>query len=198
MVPDELFEERFARSALRDHAAEKTDYYRAVLQNLFFATLNTEVDKRAFSTGPDVTNPDSSRYRYRTLLEDPDGFVDKLKQVPFVNGGLFDCLDDSEAGGSGAGRIDVFSDNDADAGSLKVPARLFLDENDGLFALFRRYKFTIEESTPLDREVALDPELLGRVFENLLAAYNPETPPNCTEEDWLILHAPPCCGVHGP
>ena len=31
------------------------------------------------------------------------------------------------------------------------------------------------KTTPLDQEVALDPELLGRVFENLLAAYNPET-----------------------
>ncbi len=55
-----------------------------------------------------------------------------------------------------------------------MPARLFFDRN-GLFPLFRGYKFTVEENTPLDQEVALDPELLGRVFENLLAAYNPET-----------------------
>ena len=52
---------------------------------------------------------------------------------------------------------------------------MFLDPDDGLFPLFRRYKFTVEENTPLDREVALDPELLGRAFEHLLAAYNPET-----------------------
>ena len=58
---------------------------------------------------------------------------------------------------------------------LDVPARLFLDPEHGLFPMFRHYKFTVEENTPLDREVALDPELLGRVFENLLAAYNPET-----------------------
>ena len=37
------------------------------------------------------------------------------------------------------------------------------------------YKFTITENTPIEEEVALDPELLGKVFENLLAAYNPET-----------------------
>ncbi len=37
------------------------------------------------------------------------------------------------------------------------------------------YKFTVEENTPLEEDVALDPELLGKVFENLLAAYNPET-----------------------
>ena len=37
------------------------------------------------------------------------------------------------------------------------------------------YKFTVTENTPLEEDVALDPELLGRVFENLLASYNPET-----------------------
>ena len=38
-----------------------------------------------------------------------------------------------------------------------------------------RYKFTVAENTPIEEDVALDPELLGKVFENLLAAYNPET-----------------------
>ena len=38
-----------------------------------------------------------------------------------------------------------------------------------------RYNFTVEESTPSDVQVALDPELLGKVFENLLGTYNPET-----------------------
>ncbi|MCB1660767.1 MAG: hypothetical protein KDI39_21310, partial [Pseudomonadales bacterium] len=37
------------------------------------------------------------------------------------------------------------------------------------------YKFTVDENTPLDEEVALDPELLGKVFENLLASYNEDT-----------------------
>jgi adenine-specific DNA-methyltransferase len=45
----------------------------------------------------------------------------------------------------------------------------------GLLEIFHDFKFTIEENTPLEEDVALDPELLGRVFENLLAAYNPET-----------------------
>ena len=38
-----------------------------------------------------------------------------------------------------------------------------------------RYNFTVEENSVNDAEVSLDPELLGRVFENLLASYNPET-----------------------
>ena len=52
---------------------------------------------------------------------------------------------------------------------------MFFDEERGLFPLLTHYKFTVEENTPIEQEVALDPELLGKVFENLLAAYNPET-----------------------
>ena len=39
----------------------------------------------------------------------------------------------------------------------------------------KSYNFTVEENTPFDQDVSLDPELLGKVFENLLASYNPET-----------------------
>ena len=45
----------------------------------------------------------------------------------------------------------------------------------GLIDILNQYKFTIEENTPIEEEIALDPELLGKVFENLLASYNPET-----------------------
>ncbi|MBK9765174.1 MAG: hypothetical protein IPO87_17990 [Flavobacteriales bacterium] len=45
----------------------------------------------------------------------------------------------------------------------------------GLIDILSSYKFTITENTPIEEEVALDPELLGKVFENLLANYNPET-----------------------
>jgi adenine-specific DNA-methyltransferase len=45
----------------------------------------------------------------------------------------------------------------------------------GLIEILNRYKFTVEENTPLEQEIALDPELLGKVFENLLASYNEDT-----------------------
>src|SRR5206468_10347360 len=45
----------------------------------------------------------------------------------------------------------------------------------GLLRILHSYKFTIVENTPIDQEIALDPELLGKVFENLLASYNEET-----------------------
>ena len=174
LIPDKFFEQNYARSVLKHYGPDSSHYYRAVLQNLFFATLNTEIAQRTFSDGTDTTYLDFTKYHYRGLLVNPDGFVEELKQVPFVNGGLFDCLDDSTDGE--AGQIDAFTDDVENLGKdLHVPASLLLDEKDGLFPLFRRYKFTVEENTPLDRVVALDPELLGRVFENLLAAYNPET-----------------------
>ena len=175
LVPDDIFTETFARKFVRDHAPDAANYYRAVMQNLFFATLNTEIGKRAFSARSQRTHRDFTRYRYRKLLTDPDGFLAKLKNVPFVNGGLFDCLDDFESVTQGGRRVDAFTDNIDQGRGLHVPANILLDPEDGLFPLFRRFKFTVEENTPLDQEVALDPELLGRVFENLLAAYNPET-----------------------
>ena len=176
LVPGELFEEEFARQTLNGHTPNETDYYRAVLQNLFFATLNTEIEQRAFSTKTAGAHRDFTKCRYRDLMTDPEGFIERLGRVPFVNGGLFDCLDDFVAAGVGERCIDAFTDNIATQGmDLDVPAWLFLDPEHGLFPLFCHYKFTVEENTPLDREVALDPELLGRVFENLLAAYNPET-----------------------
>ena len=45
----------------------------------------------------------------------------------------------------------------------------------GLLDIFVNYKFTVDENTPVEEEVALDPELLGKVFENLLASYNKDT-----------------------
>jgi adenine-specific DNA-methyltransferase len=52
----------------------------------------------------------------------------------------------------------------------------------GLLHILHGYKFTIAESTPVEQEIALDPELLGNVFENLLASYNPETGTNARRQ----------------
>ncbi|GIW21169.1 MAG: hypothetical protein KatS3mg068_0176 [Candidatus Sericytochromatia bacterium] len=48
----------------------------------------------------------------------------------------------------------------------------------GLIDILQSYNFTIDEASEIDQEVALDPELLGKVFENLLASYNEETKEN--------------------
>ena len=94
LVADALFNETQIRPLLKDDDFENGDaYYRAVLQNLFFATLNTEMDKRGFSTGQRKTHRDFSRYRYKAERHDPDKLLDLFSETPFINGGLFDCLD---------------------------------------------------------------------------------------------------------
>ena len=163
-----------------------SDYYRAVLQNLFFATLNAPSEQRAWRTRTSGDTGAFSQWRYRSLIRDAKRFEALMEQTPFINGGLFDCLDDEDGGSREGKRIDMFSDPDPADGpaaesarrlaweSLSVPDGLFFDER-GLLALLNRFKFTVEENTPAEIEVALDPELLGKVFEHLLAAYNPET-----------------------
>ncbi len=174
LVADELFKREKIRDLLTEDDFDNGDsYYRAVLQNLFFATLNTEIDKRTFSKENYSGNRNFSRYRYKNQMRDPDILLDFFAKTPFINGGLFDCLDTFEGPKDGGSRIDCFSDVDYE--KLSIPDRLFFDAQRGLIPLLEHYKFTVEENTPLDQEVALDPELLGRVFENLLAAINPET-----------------------
>ena len=174
LIADELFNEARISPLLKGYDRESGDsYYRAILQNLFFATLNTEITKRGFSPQTNAKHRNFSLYRYKGQLTDPDKLLSLFAQTPFINGGLFDCLDSEEATRDGGYRIDCFSDEGYK--KLSLPNRLFFDAHRGLIPLLERYKFTVEENTPIEQDVALDPELLGRVFENLLAAYNPET-----------------------
>ena len=72
-------------------------------------------------------------------------------RIPFLNGGLFDPL------GSGGGY---------DWRGVDVP---LADSSIGaVLETFDRYNFTVREDEPLEKEVAVDPEMLGKVFENLL------------------------------
>ncbi len=202
LVPPALFDLRSLDPILKGNPAstpEESHYYKAILQNLFFATLNISMgDKRRFrgknkSGGQDGHFCIHNIYRYEELFHSPDEALKLFKDVPFLNGGLFECLDKPvEANGrKTCVRADGFSDR-AD-NPLHVPNKLFfadefaLDLNDvfgtrgktyktrGLIRILDSYKFTIDENTPVEEEVALDPELLGKVFENLLASYNPET-----------------------
>ena len=180
LIAAELFTEAQVAGLLKDYDRDTGDaYYRAVVQNLFFATLNTEVGKRGFSREKRATHRDFSRYRYRREMQDPAALLALFRRTPFINGGLFDCLDSETATTAGGWRIDCFTDTVTDPtcrehGLLSIPNRLFFDA-DGLLTLFDKFTFTVEENTPAEQDVALAPELLGKVFENLLAAVTPET-----------------------
>ena len=179
LVNKNLFNPKQVAPLLRNWNIVSGDsYYRAVLQNLFFATLNTPIDRRDFSRRDNSTHRVPNLYRYADLIRDPEALRKLFNETPFINGGLFECLDDLEGVNAKGKRVDCFTDNTHQRKELSVPNSLFFDDdknNIGLFPLFKGYKFTVEENTPIEQEVALDPELLGKVFENLLAEMNPET-----------------------
>ena len=197
LVPDIFFNPREIEKILIRTDPQESTYHKAILQNLFFATLNQEMNtpekpnNRKFRGKGRQHYNITSFYRYREDFTDSDEALRQFKKIPFLNGGLFECLDKKDDESDKILRVDGFSDREDN--QLSVPNFLFFsDEIDvdlnaaygtknkrykvrGLIEILRRYKFTITENTPIEEEVALDPELLGNVFENLLAAYNPET-----------------------
>ncbi len=70
-------------------------------------------------------------------------------KIPYLNGGLFEC-------------------DDIDRHPWNIPSTLF----DELLTMLAEYNFTIDENDPNDAEVGIDPEMLGRIFENLLEDNN--------------------------
>lgn len=80
-------------------------------------------------------------------------------RIPFLSGGLFEPIDGYD-----------WKHND-----FKIPNNVFSNEKekgkrdaDGILDIFDKYNFTMSEDEPMEREVAIDPEMLGKVFENLL------------------------------
>lgn len=212
LIPDELFDERKIKEILAYADASKASlqgnqsvYYKAILQNLFFATLNTEMNRdnpgsRRFITDKKVNgvNPDYNNftvYRHKDLFRNPGAALKLFENIPFLNGGLFECLDSVEPAEKKNREVRYDGFSSTAAKQPVVPDALFFGQIadvdlsaefgggstgkhetvTGLIDILNSYKFTIMENTPLEEEVALDPELLGKVFENLLASYNPET-----------------------
>ena len=219
LIPEEFFDERYIKEHFIEefnphdrknllYNPEESKYYRLILQNLFFAMLNCPI----VAEGKDT--PNNRRFRgdfQKGFLRDgynvnnlmrykadfKEGGADEFvhlanSHVPFLNGGLFDCLDKKPE----KLYYDGFSERKESLEQLYLPDWLFFgdevgrsidlsqwygDKNKksvsarGIIDILKRYNFTIEENTPLDQEVSLDPELLGKAFENLLASYNPET-----------------------
>jgi len=206
LIPGRLFDPHELKKLLVDLNPDSYTFHQGILQNLFFGTLNQQMGTNPKTKKPyrqfakdegfkknlstyDVNN----LYRYEALFHDPEQAIEQFADIPFLNGGLFECLDRSEEKTNKKLYIDGFSRNHKKR--PKVPNHLFFSEpisgvdlsdaygvrsrrNEtvrGLIRILNGYKFTIVENTPIDQEIALDPELLGKVFENLLASYNEET-----------------------
>ena len=82
--------------------------------------------------------------------------------IPYLNGGLFHPNE-----GSGG---DYYPAPKGSKG-VEIPNGWFIN----LFETLKTYNFTIDENLDFDVELSIDPEMLGRIFENLLAEINPET-----------------------
>ena len=199
LIPTWIFNKNELAEILTDAdltSAKKGNYYNAVLQNLFFGALNKKIEERAFAevSKAGIAN---EQYGIKTYFRDanegsffkcsPKEMVKKFLDVPFLNGGLFECLDWDEPIKNNTSHkvhyVDGFS-RDKDRRAF-VPNILFWSEDEkqpGLITILSRYNFTVEESTPSDVQVALDPELLGKIFENLLGTYNPETRESARKE----------------
>ncbi|MBO4319871.1 MAG: N-6 DNA methylase [Treponema sp.] len=136
----------------------KNDFLKKVLEPLFFGMLNTDI---------------RDRKKIFNSKEWDVSLLDDFKQIPYLNGGLFedDILDS----------IDIKFPKEMFSNPAKAEKeRTFNDKKDwtkepypftescGLLDFFARYNFTIDETDPADMEIGVEPEMLGKIFENLL------------------------------
>ena len=126
----------FLRELFDKEHGDYKNFFNDILEPLFYEALR--YDRRA----------------------DDDYFSQFKCKIPFLNGGLFDPINDYD-----------WINTD-----IPLPDDIFVngrttkegDIGDGVLDIFDRYNFTVKEDEPLEKEVAVDPEMLGKVFENLL------------------------------
>lgn len=99
---------------------------------------------------------------YEALAKERDeDFYSRFEcRIPFLNGGLFDPIN-----GYDWVNTNINLPNEVFSNTRKTKEG---DKGDGILDIFDRYNFTVKEDEPLEKEVAVDPEMLGKVFENLL------------------------------
>ena len=202
LIPETLFNKQELANILKSLDDNEPTYHQAILQNLFFATLNQRMGKNSkgepyrqfaldegFPKNRNTYGVDTL-YRYEDLFSlPPEEALKQFENIPFLNGGLFECLDYDDNGkkiyvdGFSRNRLKrpnipnkfFFGEGEVNIGEFTGESRRRPAKVRGLIHILSSYKFTIVENTPIDQEIALDPELLGKVFENLLASYNEET-----------------------
>ena len=160
LVPEELFDKRKIDELLKYDDVNGSTYYKAILQNLFFATLNTKIGERGWV---ERRAGKQEYFRYKRFFKNDAKskyLFDICANVPFVNGGLFENLDRADV------RIDCFSNRKDNEPLLSVPDELFFDTEKGILPLLSRYNFTVEENAPADEDVSLAKKLVEVCREN--------------------------------
>ncbi len=128
----------FLRSLFKKCSEEKKNFFNDYLEVLFYNTLNN----------PRTNQADSTYSNYFDC------------KIPFLNGGLFEPVNNYDWQ-----KKDLIIPNELFSNNEKTKEG---DIGTGILDVFDRYNFTVQEDEPLEKEVALDPELLGKVFENLI------------------------------
>ncbi len=131
----------FMRQLVTQAIREKKCFFNDVLEPLFYDTLATDRTK----TNDLWTNAAWSEGSCR---------------IPFLNGGLFEPL-----AGYDWEKTNISFSNSIFSNQVQTAAG---DTGSGILDVFDRYNFTVNEAEPLETEVAIDPEMLGKVFENLI------------------------------
>jgi len=117
--------------------------------------------ERAIKEGKNFFNDYLEPLFYNALAngERDDNWFELLEcRIPFLNGGLFEPIYDWV-------NTDIVFDNSIFSNDKQSQEG---DTGTGILDVFDRYNFTVKEDEPLEKEVAVDPEMLGKVFENLL------------------------------
>ena len=148
----------------RDYLQHLFEYSTAEQQNNFLATVLDPLFFGMLNTNPEDREKHFAQKNWDTTL------LDCFGKVPYLNGGLFE--EDIEDNVPVVFPAVLFGNP-----AQKEIERTFCssqntdypyDASCGLLDFFARYNFTIDETDPEDREVGVDPEMLGKIFENLL------------------------------
>ena len=129
---------------------QKDNFLDNVLEPLFFGVFNTPKEAREVLFHQE--HWDMNLYN-------------EWKDFPYLNGGLFEC---DELDKLSLPLPSYFFSNPGKEDRVRKPNDEYYNDACGIFDFFDRYNFTIDESDPLDREIGVDPEMLGKIFENLL------------------------------
>jgi type I restriction-modification system DNA methylase subunit len=126
-----------------------------------FASLLAKKAKRETNFFNDILEP----LFYEALAIDRSDNGDHYSlfdcKIPFLNGGLFEPIYGYQWQTTDILLPDALFSNDEPTGEEN-------ESGTGILDVFDRYNFTVNEAEPLEKEVAVDPEMLGKVFENLL------------------------------
>ena len=124
-----------------------------------------ELFKRREKYGDNFFNDILEPLFYKALAQDRgrESIYPELNncRMPFLNGGLFEPMLNYSWETTDIVIPDELFSND-------IKNKKTGDTGTGILDVFDRYNFTVNENEPLEKEVAVDPEMLGKVFENLL------------------------------